>query len=223
MRRSSSVMFLFFKKDSLLKGELKMNYFKYQPQGQMGEIWSLFADLRDAQVECLEKKDSINRCEYSHTYQILSSAMNGTIFDLERFNLREYEYACQERDKIIAYNKSKKELSIVDDELSEDGDAKKSPNTINVSKLKRFEEAFQLVIENEDFENCLRELLNIREDYVEEKGFDPILMLKNALMGIPDAVKGLREVKDKRFQELVSSLCELGGEGTLMLRLSEVV
>lgn len=199
-----------------------MNYFRYQYQGQMGEIWSLFADLRDAQEECLKLKDSYNRCEYAHTSQIVNSAINGTIFDRSRFSLKDYEYACQERDKIALFNRSKKEYAIVDEDILEDAEPKK-PNTISVSKLKSFEEAFQLVTENEDFENCLRELLSIREEYVEEEGIDPLLMLKNALNGIPSAVKELRKVKDERFQELVSSLCEMGAGGNLALRLSEVV
>lgn len=197
-----------------------MNYFRYQYQGSFGEIWEVFHELRDAQEECNLTKEEYNRCEYSHTVNIINSMMNGSVFDRNNFSLRDYEFACQENDKVSRFNKSKREPAIINEScLDKDGGTKRAPNTVLESDLKIFEEAFERIINDNDLEESLKSLIRVRDDYIVEQGLDPVLVLKNALKGIPEAIKELKEVKDSKLKEIYLSLLESCSENTLISRL----
>lgn len=193
-----------------IKGGSIMNYFKYQYSGSLGQIWGLFSELSN-----LSKSEVLNankRCDFSHTVDIISSAMNGGL-SCEDFNLRAYEYSCKRTDDIKQSDKRKKELVIVDtvngDEDTPVGYGEISSNDI---RLRVIDEAIEMLEADDEFERCLAELYNIREDYIVEKGVDVVEMLSNSLKGIPEAVSFIRGIvlEDTKIKELVESLCENG-------------
>lgn len=201
-----------------------MKYFKYQFQGSMGPIWALFSDLEKAGQETYEKKDSWNRCDYGHTLEIIRSAMNGNIFDgfgsNESFNLKNYEFACQKQDKVDKNNDRDKLDYIVELDSSEDkaGYKEVDSNTIRIE-----EDGFVSIEANEIFEKSLLELSTMRFEYIVNEGIDPIELLRNALRGIPDAIKALQKLNDENFKSLVASLCENGESGLLLKKLNEML
>jgi len=201
-----------------------MKYFKHQYSESFGEIWGLFSDLASlSKEEVLERN---GRSEFSHTVEIINSAMNKKLdnregFDLETFNLRAYEAECRKKDDIKLNDSRKKFLTIVDTvNGNDDNVVGYGEISMNDSRLKSIEDAFALFDENDEFERCLSELYNIRKDYIITKGVDPVEMLINSLKGIPEAVSLMTElvVKDLGLKQIVEGLC-INGKNTLQLRL----
>lgn len=195
-----------------------MNYFKYQFQGSMGPIWALFSELEGAAEETSAMKDSWNRCDYGHTLDIIHSAMNGNILSENgEFSLKNYEYACQKQERVDRLSMQDKLISIV--ELEDTEDKRVGYKEVASNKLKYVEEAYSVLENNEMFERCLSELVELRSMYIVELGIDPMELLRNALRGIPSAVKELKNIKDSKLKEIVVSLCEYGTNGYLQSRL----
>lgn len=186
-----------------------MKYFKYQYQGSMGEVWGLFSQLATVSNEELCRD---RRCNFSHTSEIVSSAMNGNLpKDVEEFDLRAYEIKCSSVDEIEMSKLRKKYLTIIDtvngDEEDPVGYGEISSNDM---RLRSIENAFAFLEDNDEFERCLLELYNLRSDYIVDKGVDPVELLKSSLKGIPEAVKSMSEIvsADKVLGSIVETLCE---------------
>ena len=189
-----------------------MNYFKYQYSGSFGHIWGLFSELSN--LSKTEVMNSNKKYDFSHTTEIISSAMSGSLC-FEDFNLRAYEYTCKTTDDIKQSDKRKQELVIVDTVNGDDetpvGYGEISSNDI---RLRVIDEAIDLLEADDEFERCLAELYNIRKDYIVEKGVDVVEMLSNSLKGIPEAVSFIRDIvsQDSNLKQLVESLCETGSD-----------
>lgn len=194
-----------------------MNYFKYQFQGSMGPIWSLFQGLEGAAEETAQTLDSMSRCEYGHSVEIVQSAMRGNLVGGEDFNLKNYEYACQKRDKISLSSTRDKILSIVEKEDEDDGTVGYGEYSAN--KLQSIEETYSELESNEAFERYLSELFEIRSIYIVEKGIDPMELLRSTLLGIPEAAREMSKITDKRLKEIIVNLCEMSEDGYLQKRL----
>lgn len=195
-----------------------MRYFKYQYSKSLGNIWQLFSDLKDAQQEVLKMKDSFNKCDYSHTDQIISSAMNGNL-KYEEFHLKSYEMACQINENATKFNKSFKEMSIVDDVPDGSKEAPRKINTVSIGKFGVYENNFDELFKADDFEKDVQALLNLRWDYLSSEGFDPVVVLRNSLKGVPEALKILEGIKDEKLKSLYSSLLSYGNTARLVGRL----
>lgn len=196
-----------------------MKYFNYQYADSLGEVWSLFSGLSALSQEGTANK---NRWDYSHTTEIISSAMNGNLpKNPEEFDLKAYEIACAKNDEVELSKMRKKYLTIVDTVNGND-EATVGYGEIssNDKRLRVVEDAFALFDDNDEFERCLSELFNIRKGYIVEKGIDPVEMLANSLKGIPEAISSLSELfsKDSSLKSLVEVLCE-NGVNTLQVRL----
>lgn len=198
-----------------------MKYFNYQYADSLGEVWSLFSGLSAlSQGECKQS----SRWDYSHTTEIISSAMNGNLpKNHEDFDLKAYEIACSKTDEIELSNMRKKYLSIIDT-VNGDDEATVGYGEIS-SNDKRLqdtdvEDAFAMFEDNEAFEKCLSDLYNIRKDYIVEEGVDLVEMLLNSLKGIPEAISNIAElcVKDEVLKGLVEVLCE-NSANSLQVRL----
>ena len=188
-----------------------MNYFKYQYQDSLGEIWGLFSGLANlSRGEVLNKN---KRWDYSHTSEIISSAMNGNLpKNHEDFDLRSYEIACARTDEIELSKSKKKYLTIVDKINGSDDAVGYGEISSNDSRLKVVNDALELFEDNEEFECCLSQLYNLREDYIIERGVDPAVMLYNSLKGIPEAVSSIVELvsEDLVLKHIIEVLCETG-------------
>lgn len=201
-----------------------MKYFKHQYSESFGEIWGLFSDLASLSKEEILNKSG--RSEFSHTIEIINSAMNKKLdnregFDLDTFDLRAYEAECRKKDDIKLNDSRKKFLTIVDTVNGSDNDVVGYGEiSINDNRLKSIEDAFALFDENDEFERCLSELYNIRKDYIVTKGVDPVEMLINSLKGIPEAVSLMAELvlEDLSLKQIVEGLCS-NSKNTLQLRL----
>lgn len=204
-------------KYTLAKEVLKMKYFSYQYSESMGRVWSLFSDL--SSLSRIDSKDTNRRWDYSHTSEIINSAMNGNLYH-EDFDLKAYEIACAKTDEIELSNMRKKYLTIVDNVNSEDVTVGYGEISSNDKRLRTVEDAFAMLDDNDEFEKCLCELYNIRKDYIVEKGVDPVEMLSNSLKGIPEAVSSMSELflEDMKLRRIVEVLCE-NGANTLQIRL----
>lgn len=189
-----------------------MKYFKYQYQDSYGEIWGLFSGLSNlTKGEILNKN---KRWDYSHTSEIINSAMNGNLpKNQEDFDLKAYEIACSKTDDIELKTSRKKYLSIVDTVNGSDTDVVGYGEiSSNDKRLKSFDEALEMFEDNEEFEDCLSRLYNLRKDYIVECGVDPVEMLINSLKGIPEAVATITELllEDSSLKQIVEVLCENG-------------
>lgn len=193
-----------------------MNYFKYQCQSSLGKVWPLFKELKDAGKESIDG----NHSEFSHTSEILSSAINGNIY-MENFNLRAYECRCGMNDKNVDYKYHSKMLAIVDAEDLENG-CKGKNYTIAKEVLGEDEELFMDLEESEDFQNNINWLLGVRSDFMLREGIDLVSVLKNAISGVPSAIKVLKDITDEAIKGSLYSLCE-SGKGRLLQELSQYV
>lgn len=194
-----------------------MRYFRYKYSGSLGLIWQLFAELKDAPEECLSQKDRITRCDYGHTEKIINSAMNGKLFD-DNFSLKDYEYKCQSNDKITRFKNSQKVLSIVTDEMPKD--SKRNIGTIRESQLKVSERVFETIDSKSDIDKNIERLFSIREDYIVNKGLDPVVMLRNSLRGIPEAIKIMKGTQgDKELNSIIQALLEAADTKVLLSKL----
>lgn len=200
-----------------------MRYFKYQYSGSMGNIWALFSGIKDAPnevIEAVKNSPNANYCNYEHTLEIINSAMNGNIPNYDdSFDLKSYEYACQKQDRMEKNSSKNKTYFIVDDDEEEEENKRLGYKEVSSRTLGTSEDAYEMFEENEVFEKSLKDLIDIRSFYTLEFGIDPMELLKSALLGIPEAVKELREISDGRLKEIITNLCEYGSDGYLLSRL----
>lgn len=195
-----------------------MKYFKHQYSGSLGEVWSLFSGLSNIQ----DVDPSSRRCDYSHTIDIIKSAMNGNIHS-DDFNLQAYEIKCSQVDEKTKGKQRDKYLSIVDAVNGKDENVVGYGEiSINDGRLKSIEDAFELLEDNDEFEKCLAEFFNIRKDYIVEKGIDIVEMLSSSLEGIPEAVHKISELvlEDSSLRRIVEVLCA-SSSNNLRVKLAE--
>ncbi len=189
-----------------------MRYFKYHYNEKSGKIWSLFNQIAETQQSQTEFGLS---CDYAHTLEIVHAAMSGSISldedSVNSFNLRAYEYACSENDKIGRIKRAEKELFIVDS-FSDEGETKKvgfgdiPSNSVRLSTQdKRLDE----IVNDDAFNKSLEELLGIRTKVFVEYGLDIVQALREALVGTKDAVDNIKLISDKNEQvkNVIVALC----------------
>lgn len=201
-----------------------MRYFKYQNNQSMSKVWSLFADLGRMTPE--QKAKIYGTSDYSHTLEIVHSALNGNIpltdEAISQFNLGAYEMSSRLNDKKAKIKKAKKVLNIVEFDNS-DEDIRVGFGDVSDRKLSTIDESFEEILNNDEFECSIRELLNIRSTYIVEHGIDLVSVLLSALKGIPEAVKSLKDLmSDNKVYDLVTGLCS-NSYGGLIPRLEAVV
>lgn len=202
-----------------------MNYFQYKVKEPMGKIWALFQRLGKLSEEEIKG----TRCEYLHTMEIIRSALAGNILltddAIRGFNLLAYENACKVNDKNNVRGNVSKELFIVDTSGAEDESEKVSFGDISERKLQRLSDEFEDVIDSRTFEQNLKWLLGVRNEYIVEYGVDVVSLLTGALDGITEAKETLVNFakKNKVFLDVVSEICESGDHEVLLERLSLVI
>lgn len=195
-----------------------MHYFKYQNTKPMPKVWTLFKDLKTMSPEQISNMYA--NCDYSHTLEIVSAALNGSISladdAIRDFNLQAYEAKCRENEKNGNYKKAKEVLNIVELDNSDD-EIKVGYGDVSDRKLQVIEDSFEEIMSSETFEANIRELYGIRNKYIIEKGIDPVNALRNALKGIPEAVMELKNlISDSIIKDLITSLCEDSRDGKLL-------
>lgn len=200
-----------------------MRYFDYHKGAEsMGHVWSLFSDLsKSTEDSRLHEQTS----GYGHTLEIIHAAMNGSFNGCaDSFSLSVYERACNRNDKFGELEKRKKVVNIVDSNAELDG-PENSYGDISDKKLPHYDEALDIMMNDDEFNANLMRLLNIRKSYVVEHGVDVVTVLYNALRGIPDAVKEVASLVSTHceIKDIFVSLCEDSTDGKLMKELAAVV
>ena len=195
-----------------------MEYFAYQPKVS-GSIWNIFKDLGTQSPAEIER--AYDATEYSHTLEIVNAAMSGSINLNEHFNLFAYERACQDTDDIERRKiKGHREFNIVDFETTKDSDLQIGYGDISSRGLRSKEDLIDDVIRQQSLNNNLDLLFNIRSQYIVEHGVDIASVLRNAMLGIADAMTSLKElVKDSCIKDLFAQLCEDSQDGELLKQL----
>lgn len=199
-----------------------MNYFSHHIR-PTGKIWSLFAELSEASSQSLIKNVPM---AFSHTVEIINTALSGNSVMLsdENFSLTAYEYGCRKNDKVEKYLSAKKELFIVDvDEHTDAEDNKVGFGDISSKRLGHKDVNFDMVLDNQAFDECLARLLGIREYTTISYGVDIVVALKSSLEGIEGATNEVKKVveKDKVVEDVIISLCQTA-KGGLLERLQAV-
>lgn len=202
-----------------------MNYFTYQQNGTVGRVWSLLSGLGELSEEEILGTSNGN-LQYEHSLEIIRSGLNNTLRtdddSLRDFNLSAYEHTCRVNDKNTKRKQVEKLLYIVDNFGEEDTSV--GFGDISERKLKSIEDSFELIESLSSFESNLKQLCNIRKDYISVKGIDPVNLIKSSLKGIPEAVKELKRIvkEDSSLGELILDLCEEGADGVLLSRLEAI-
>ena len=199
-----------------------MNYFDYKPNEQMGRVWSLFDELGDRSEE---KVLSSGLQDYAHTLEIVKAALSGSIClsgeGVSGFNLKAYEYACRENDRVLAKKNTQKELYIVDSAFDNE-EERVGFGDISEARLKRLDDDFDEMLANSDLEINILNLLNIRNDIIVEEGIDVVQLLHSALSGVKDSMEILTKMikRNRRLSDMVESICDTADHDVLMGRLS---
>lgn len=189
-----------------------MNYFDYKPKCQMGKVWALFQKLAKLTDEEILADDRHN---YTHTLDIISSALSGNISledeNLSTFNLQAYEARCRANDKNTMRANVDKMLYIVDSGVMEESSGEKlSYGDIAERNLPRNQDDYNLVLSRTSMDENLNYLCSLRNEYIINHGVDIVELLKSSLSGIRDATGKLTELaqKDERISETLMYLCE---------------
>lgn len=203
-----------------------MNFFNYKPStdDQLGKVWELFEVMGNS---AKEESEPASIHSYAHTMEIIRSALAGNIAldeeSIKSFNLRGYEYACRNNEKIDRRKKVDRELFIVDTS-TESKDERVGFGDISESKLKYYDSMFDELLKNSSFEQNVLKLCQIRDNYIVNDGFDPVMLLSGALRGIKEASEMLIEVvkEDKKLAEIIEGICDFGNHDAILSRLSTV-
>lgn len=199
-----------------------MNFFSYKPNGQLGKAWSLFSQLGELSTEDILTD---GRHSYAHTWEIIQSALAGSISledeDILSFNLKAYETACRVNDKIFAKKHVEKELFIVDS-VGEDNGERVQFGDISERKLKSYDAYFDEMLDESSFGQSIEELCNLRRSYIINEGVDVVELLYNALKGIKDASEMLVDYvkRDSKLSDVIVGICEYDNHDEIMHQLS---
>lgn len=204
-----------------------MNYFSHHVNRPIGKVWSLFSELAEASKEVSKTSSTVG---FSHTLEIVNAALSGSICldeeSIQNFNLRAYEYKCNENDTKSRYiSKNNKELFIVDNCSNDDEEKRVSLGDISMRRLGVKDKNLENLIESQAFDESLARLLGIREDIMVDYGVDLVRALCESIMGVTSAIKLVREVSEKNEQveEIVTTLCSTAPNGGLYNRLKAVM
>lgn len=130
---------------------------------------------------------------FSHTYEIVASALNGS-FDLHQtnFNHAGYEAKSAQHSRFNANKGVAKELNIVDSVMDED--SSRSYGTVKDTVLVNMEEAFDQIEASVTIRRGIVELVEIRERLFKKHKLDIITALKESLGNNPGAIEAVKEV-----------------------------
>lgn len=187
-----------------------MDYFKHRRHHDSMKRWSGFNDL----VEIMEKGGLPASSRYSleFTIDILNSHNNGNITLDPDFSVIKYSCKSKFNNSINKRRpEDEKELHITEvSDLEGGGSVGYKEISSNDAKLGFCADGYLDVEDKLVFRRSLVDLLGYQKSYIIKEGIDLILMIKNALGGIPEAIASLREVveKDEKVREIVEFLCK---------------
>lgn len=181
-----------------------MKYFKYLSKISMLDVWSLFTQMANEDVQ---SKLMSGKLEFGHTYQIVSVAMKGGL-DRENFNLIGYELGCEKIDKTKQLKD--KTMHIIDHDNLDDPlpQGTVAESTLSSKTTEMFDKEEEIA-----FDEDILMLFSMRSKYQRDNGVDIVRVLLNSLYGVPESISLLKELmkKDDFLFSLVVGLCENKG------------
>jgi len=162
------------------------------------DIWSLFADWE-------ETPDP-----FAYTLEIVDAALSGRIA-LENFNLSAYNQTIRKNEVMMSNRRKSKILYIVDDSENSLAEPYCIPETV-VSPFAGQEDAYEKFEDEEEVSYAVREIRDLRGVIISGYRLDVLYCIKQALKGIPESVKALKNLvnSDPFIGELIRVVLESG-------------
>lgn len=186
-----------------------MNYFDYQVNQKMNNVWDLFEELGNLSEE--EILDD-NALRYLHTTEIIQSAMGRNI-NKNEWNLAGYEKICSDNDMKQQFSEVEKCVAIWDRPEDSKGDAP-AYGTVDANTLKsRVSEVEIEALEDDDaFQRSTKDLETIRSVIIINNGIDIVPLLLGVLAGYKESIEDLKSLvkENKGLSDLVKNLCAKG-------------
>ena len=132
--------------------------------------------------------------------EIITAALAGKINLNKSFNLRGYEYKVHENQKLVQAKKDKNNKYIDDTDSANDdySDVRRTggitASEASANAINKMKDAYDEVCDDAELKYAIETIKEINEDMIVEDGVDLIRLVKNALTGIPQAVKSLKDV-----------------------------
>lgn len=195
-----------------------MNYFNYMPDSKkhMGKVWNLFESMSTEEIE---------RGSYEYSLDIVKAALNGRIAlegeESENFHLREYTAGCKRNTRLTNRANAKKELFIADS-FTEDENEKIGFGDVSERVLKDIDVLFDTLIDDETFEQCLINLMGIRNEYIVKRGIDLVEIIRGSIKQMAVSMKELSSLvkDDPRIGAIVDGLFGTGHGDEVLSRLA---
>lgn len=195
-----------------------MNYFNYMPDSNkhMGKVWNLFESMTTEEIE---------RGSYEYSLDIVKAALNGRITlegeEGENFPLREYTAGCKRNTRLTNRANTKKELFIVDS-FTEDENEKIGFGDVSERVLKDIDTLFDTLVDDQTFEQCLVNLMGIRNEYIVKQGIDPVEIIRGSIKQMASSMKILSSLvkEDNRVSQIVDGLLGTGHGDEVLSRLA---
>ena len=172
-----------------------MNYFDYQVNQKMNNVWDLFEELGSLSEE--EILDD-NALRYLHTTEIIQSAMGRNIND---------------NDMKQQFSEVEKCVAIWDRPEDSKGGAP-AYGTVDANTLKsRVSEVEIEALEDDDaFQRSTKDLETIRSVIIINNGIDIVPLLLGVLAGYKESIEDLKSLvmENKELSDLVKNLCAKG-------------
>lgn len=170
-----------------------MKFFTYAPKARVGLLWGHLHNI-SAMAESTASTD----CKFTHTFEILSSAMSGSFdLDQDRFDHLAYEAKSRKNDEFNQINKAKKQSNIVDSVI--DSESPKSYRDVRADTvLVGMEEAFDKIDASETLRESIIELAAMRQVLFQELRMDVITAIQGSLGDNPDAIDAVREICERK-------------------------
>lgn len=149
------------------------------------EVLSLFSSL----VENPDKK-----IEFAS--EIISAGLQGNIDFGREFNIDAYEAAIRKNQKLGKSNKRKREV-FLDFTAGDDDDSQAGGIRVDIASaqnVQQMEDAYEQLMDEDELRYAVSAIKSLQPVLMVEARLDLIYTIRQALKGIPDSVKMLRQV-----------------------------
>lgn len=143
-----------------------------------------------------------------HTNEIIVAGLRGNIS--ENFSLSAYEYGIKKKEDLAKINKAKKNKNISldaeqDNSLASYFDISMSQLDNEVVKTSDLRDEYEKLLDEDELKYAIKEIKGLQKDIFIKEQVNVIGGLKDALNGVPVAIRTMRELCEKyeRINELV--------------------
>ncbi len=155
------------------------------------ECWNLFTDLVNT-----EDQQQMDYC-----YEIISTYLNGSLREREKFNLKGYAYGIKKKEQ-LNYDKRKNKLLFLDDNSFDDNGGKGTAGYTmstdlvvqNQTTVEEYADVFDELLNSYELRYAVETIEELKEDIFIEENIDIIECVRQAMRGLPSAVQALKGI-----------------------------